>query len=569
MFDLDDCFKEIIQKYIPNRYKVWSDDLVYSKVYMILQKKCLKKNVAMWGVGDINNIPKTYVSRFLSTFADSLQNTKCVIDVRKELRGKEILSIPIILPSDIDKFDVDIILITSYRSRKYIAKEIETSCPSIPYLDVYEELEKMGFSTDVDIFVENDKYINLYDQRTRYEMASDIDDKKTQCDKLLAMYADIKDIFCMFKIIEECTIEDALYIRKLQNLKKDLLSLQNKIKQEIRNRNDIIVWFQDAFRNIDWYDSDNKKFKILKNISKKSVCFVNSYATAPVTYESMYSIITGKMPLDGKVYDSRFKFDVEKFEFLNKSLNKKYDLRFYTDERFDIFFPHKKLKTYYRKYIPEIIWEILSQMCNGKSEKIVHFAYAFKELHVPFMCGFFSRKPIRTIFSKMGLEDENVDWKKVKVQFDDCLKYLDFELEYFFDLIGSETSIVLFSDHAHIVYDENENKPFYLYYDNLEKSVKNVFMIYKKNWKHKVYNDMVSMVDFNKIASLVFSQKVLQLPKRDRIYYQYYPIQNITIRENAKKFNGEDYIDGIDCCYDGKNLEINTPHIKEIKKITN
>ena len=40
-----------------------------------------------------------------------------------------------------------------------------------------------------------------------------------------------------------------------------------KVRETIVHRNDVVVWFQDAFRNIDWYDSEKKQFRVLKNIS--------------------------------------------------------------------------------------------------------------------------------------------------------------------------------------------------------------------------------------------------------------------------------------------------------------
>ena len=166
------------------------------------------------------------------------------------------------------------------------------------------------------------------------------------------------------------------------------------------------------------------------------------------------------------------------------------------------------------------------------------------------------------------INKENGNWHDIKVQFADCLKYFDEELENFFAMLGDDTMMILFSDHSHVVYDQYESKPFYLYYNNLEKSVKNVFMIYKKTWEHKVYDSLVSMIDFNDIAMKIFSEKSLQLPNRESIQYQYYPIQNISIRENAKYFNGEDYIDGIECCYDGNEIKVKTPNKKEcIEKV--
>ena len=567
MFDLDMEFSKIIHKYLTVEYKENKRDLIYGKVYKILRSKCFKKNIAMWGVGDLNNPEETYVSKFLNVFADSLQNTKCLVDMRREIEGKELLGLPIVLPDKMFKYNVDVILVTSYRSRKYIVKEIQAQYPNIPYLDVYEELEKMGFNVDADIFAEDDKYIDLYYQKEKYLNAININDQEEEFQKLLIMYADIKYVYYICKCINECEINDYSFISKINKLREELIQLMEKVRETIVHRSDIVVWFQDAFRNIDWYDSEKKQFRVLKNISKKSICMVNSYSTAPVTYESLYSIITGNLPFEGKVYDTKFRFNIEEFAFLKKALEENYYIKYYIDEAFDFFYPNKRLETYYKKYLPEIIWEILQQMCVD-DKNTLHFAYALKELHVPFLCGCFSQEPTRTLFSRMGLEGENGNWHDIKVQFADCLKYFDEELENFFAMLGDDTMMILFSDHSHVVYDQYESKPFYLYYNNLEKSVKNVFMIYKKTWEHKVYDSLVSMIDFNDIAMKIFSEKSLQLPNRESIQYQYYPIQNISIRENAKYFNGEDYIDGIECCYDGNEIKVKTPNKKEcIEKV--
>ena len=89
----------------------------------------LKKNCNVGGVGDLNNPEETYVSKFLNVFADSLQNTKCLVDMRREIEGKELLGLPIVLPDKMFKYNVDVILVTSYRSRKYIVKKYKRNTP--------------------------------------------------------------------------------------------------------------------------------------------------------------------------------------------------------------------------------------------------------------------------------------------------------------------------------------------------------------------------------------------------------------------------------------------------------
>ena len=93
-------------------------------------------------------------------------------------------------------------------------------------------------------------------------------------------------------------------------------------------------------------------------------------------------------------------------------------------------------------------------------------------------------------------------------------------------------------------------------------------MIYNKKWKPEIHNELVSMIDFNEIACQIYEKDSLELPYRKEVYWQYYPVYNKTIRENAAFFNGEDYIDGIECCYDGDAVKVSTPHsIKQIKKV--
>ena len=43
MLKISERLERIIHKYLPNKYKANNNDLIYSKVYSILQEKCLKK----------------------------------------------------------------------------------------------------------------------------------------------------------------------------------------------------------------------------------------------------------------------------------------------------------------------------------------------------------------------------------------------------------------------------------------------------------------------------------------------------------------------------------------------
>ena len=79
----------------------------------------------------------------------------------------------------------------------------------------------------------------------------------------------LKMYIIFVSVLMNVEINDYSFISKINKLREELIQLMEKVRETIVHRSDIVVWFQDAFRNIDWYDSEKKQFRVLKNISKK------------------------------------------------------------------------------------------------------------------------------------------------------------------------------------------------------------------------------------------------------------------------------------------------------------
>ena len=73
--------------------------------------------VAIWGAGDHT----TQVLMELISLEE--KNTVCFVDKNRMLHGKKIKGIPILPPGEIEKNDIDYIVISSYAFREEIATE--------------------------------------------------------------------------------------------------------------------------------------------------------------------------------------------------------------------------------------------------------------------------------------------------------------------------------------------------------------------------------------------------------------------------------------------------------------
>lgn len=554
----DEKLVEIVKKYGFLDEGSASNKIFY-EISNILKEKCKGKRMAMWGIGDINNPKETYAYKFMETYVYFLGEIVCMVDAREDYQGKKMLDIPITNPDSLEEYDVSVVLITSFRSRKYIAKDIRNRFPDIYCLDIYEELEKRGVKTDKDIFANDSKYIDIFYLRKAYEEADNFIDKGLGLRKLIAKYLEIRDIYYVLYFIDEFINNQYEGYEEVLKSKQEIEELLAEIKDNISKKDDIVIAFVDAFRAIDWYDKKEEQFKLLKNISKNSKCFVNSSATGPVTYESMYSIMTGKMPLEGKIYNNKYSFDVEESEFFNEAVKRGYKINNYFNETYKIMEENENVKQYIGEYLTFNLWRLICNMAE-KQSKNIHFFYAI-ELHIPFICGYLENEPIETVFSRMGLEESEEDFEKVSKQFENCLEYINLEINYFWDFLSEDMRKIIFSDHSHIV-NNYKKAPYYMYYNDIEQSVHNVFMISGKNIEPGIIKDLVSMRDFNKILLPILDDKDCSVIKRDVVQYEYYPVMNKSIRECSGLFGGEKYIDGIKCFRNEKNLVVFTPNGK-------
>lgn len=538
---------------------------VSDRVYHILEEKCYGKRVAMWGVGDIRYRDDILPSKFMDRYAYMFQKAVCIVDINKAYEKMELRGLPIIIPESLPDYDPEIILITSFYKRREIREMCVGMFPGIPCLDVYEELERQGIDMSINIFFENFGYMNLYDAKHEYEFCTDFEQKGACLKSLIRKYAYIRDIPSMMKFIREYISNKFSGYRQMEQLEEELEDFLETLKGKVKsNTRDVLLLFLDAFRGDDWYDAETGKFNVLGKLSRESACFVNMNATAPCTYESMYSVVTGKLPMDGDAYE-KIQYRVEDFRLVDELYHNGYGIKCYFPNEYTLL--ENREPVVYRRsvYLAEKLWWILCEMADGDGAYL-HFLYSM-ELHYPFVCGYHTGSPRLKPEPDRG-ETPHEAAGKAEQQHRDCLAYVDLLLGFFLQFINGKVLKVLFSDHSVKLYDGAGMKPFYMYYADISSSVHNVCMISGEGISPQVIRKLTSMKDFNDIVLSAYRERKVRIPNSKVIQYQYYPVLNRSLREQAKEIVSADrYIDGINCYRNDKFLVVYLPEGEEVYRI--
>ena len=178
------------------------------------------------------------------------------------------------------------------------------------------------------------------------------------------------------------------------------------------------------------------------------------------------------------------------------------------------------------------------------NEKTFNFMYVPYELHFPLICGWHEKKPQVSGFVDVGIKDTK---EYVPRQLEECKDYVNKMLEYYHDWFSDDILFSVFADHSQVVYDESKQKPYFMYYNNLERSVHVTFFIKGFGIEQQWNENLVSLYDFTDILATLMRDHELRVPNREIAVYQYYKIHYKKLREYADEHDLKDYIDGMQC----------------------
>lgn len=535
---------------------------IHNLLMDLFKTRCDGKRVALWGAGR-KNTENSHAAVILKKYTTYIQGMCCLIDSLPELQGDEFMGYPIIAPSDIKNHEIDIVIIASKVQADSIVKDLHSIVPDCEYIDIYGELKQRGITIYHKFYEESNIYTTLYQLRKSYEEEENpmIKDKKLWT--IIRAYLSIQDFYSAKKFAK---IYDKAGYSKVDKLKEFFSKLQ-EMESEIQSKNakkkeDVVIFFVDSLRAMDVYHKDtngNWQGEMLKPYLKDAVVFTNAKSTGVTTYESMISVVKQRYPYEQNVYENNIMAEFDEFKLLPIAKDQGFDIRFYISEGYQIIHNHPDVYFKRQVYLPSKLWKLATDMACTK-EKTFNFIYVPYELHFPLICGYHNEEPKVSGFVDVGVKDTK-DY--VPRQLEECKTYVDHMFCYYKPYFSDDILLSVFADHSQVVYDEEEQKPYFMYYNKPERCVNVTFFVRGYDIRQQWVEQLVSLYDFSDIFKSLIEKKQLQIPKREIAVYQYYKIHYKKLREYAIDNGMEDYIDGMQCFVTKKGIYMVTAAGKE------
>ncbi|RXI45896.1 hypothetical protein DP145_00730 [Clostridium tetani] len=533
----------LIKRYFPYENINSNLDIINEIGKIIEENK--SNNFAIWGSGE-------HTENLHKYFSSEIKDAQCIIDNNKALAGSKFLGFNTIKPDDIHEYNLDTIFISSYGGREDIKRQAEQLVQNCNIIDFYEKLEEKGIEINGVFYIYESTYIELYDFVYKYKNSCNRLEKQLYLKKIIVLYLKIRDIYNAKKFIktyiEERFEDKNIFETLLLEIESLVIDLSNKLRS--RKGNDILLLFLDSLRAKDVFDN-NSVMKYTNKILDNSKYFTNAFASSIFTYESVPSMFIGKLPFCDGIYKRKLAGENEVL-FIKRAIDEGYTIKIFTADFWKIIDGNNIQYGQYSNFMTTNFWNAICDLAQNENEKTIYLLYFLQEIHPPHICGYSTIKPIVHNTPFACNDDIKQTQEQYNIQYRDCLKYVDTQLEFYFNILGDYITKVLFSDHGQIIenamselnnigtlagwHDERYHVPLILNGDKV---------------KHSKYDDMFSMIHLNDvIVSLMDNKEYINNEKYVEVNFS--KICNDTIRKNYLKAGYEDYIHGFRVLRDDK-----------------
>lgn len=249
--------------------------------------------------------------------------------------------------------------------------------------------------------------------------------------KLMGFCVLEKDILGLKKYL---TIYAGEYDESFRNYIREINLLISEIKEKIAKRKDkdVIVHWVDAVSN----DRLREEMPFLYHLSmeKGSMKSEYAYTCMPWTTPTMKTIMTGKDPIEGRLYDIKVLDD--EMELLKQIGNKGYEFLYFGNAVWAEKIIPKKYQGFslddMRTYIStEYLWNAVNRLAVGRDKHYFMLIHALYETHAPYFCP--ESDKLRGL--RKGQERTASAW-------------MDRQLEFYTGIMGDKSLQIYMGDHG-------------------------------------------------------------------------------------------------------------------------
>ena len=465
------------------------------------------KRVAIYCYGE-------HTKMLFTDFVAELRDIVCIIDNGSVSNDS---NFKIIKDADIEKYQLDGIIISSYRYKGEIKQGLCDNHKSVDTLDLYEELRKQGISLEHEFY-----FAGPYQVYSRInKIISNIEKNESiaPLKLLLEEYICIKDLRLARELSNKIyTITGDDRDREIYECIRDLYEAE--LNQLAHNdKSNTLLLCLDGMRRDDFYCGMQKTYKLLK---KSSYSYTNAYSYSTMTFESLVPVFEENSNQKTKYY-LREETEAKNCRFMKKALDEGRYIAIYGDGNHYIYDDRIKYSGK-PQTVTEKIWDFINDLdgiTNG-----VFYLHELYESHYSFINPYTKSKLIAQgsamLFDFLPQNSGKLRTDYMSQQ-RDALRYLDDTLAPFIEALPC--NMVLFADHGNIMLDADTRlKDISVPQLSAgEEWIRIPLLIRYYDKKSRENNDLISLMSLNDLILSVMSDEK----------YKYDSIEYIKIGRSA------------------------------------
>ncbi|MDE7239161.1 MAG: hypothetical protein K2N41_05550 [Lachnospiraceae bacterium] len=425
-------------------------------------------------------------------------NFKYIID--KNPKESVDTGISYILPDAIGDYKIDIIVISSYKHRRDMLRELQEADFRGEIIDIYDMLEKHDIYLDAAFYVPqgaSSYYIDVYYGRKKYEDETDPVKRELLLRRLIGRYLVLRDFVYAHKFIEMYTEE---FGGTLTAFWEELLKLLSDIRHKMTQKStqDIIVFWVDQLRY-----KDVERMKCIREIADHAKNFKFAYTQNLQTSTTIQTIFSGRDLLDEKAYLLEV-VDEETsplYRFLKKN---EYDFKYMGEVKNSYF---AEINTYSSEIgstiLPFNLWRLVCDLLDN--DRNAMYIVQTLEAHEHHYCGY-----VTDIYNDISA----ASYDGFVRRYEECVDYIDQQFAFYYPLLDYGASKIIMSDHGQELenvykFDEEVNPRSERFKIGRwsEDSIHVVLMVDSPYFEAGTVNGMFSLVQFSEIIESVINKK--------------------------------------------------------------
>lgn len=434
---------------------------------------------------------------------------------------------------------IDGIIISSWVYKDDIKTKLRTNYRDIRYLDIYDELEKMGIHLNSCYYAgchPYSRYSDLNQGQRSLLKNRNVETLQTELKKIINIYINIKDFKSAIKYAQKLLeLSDGTWEKLLIERLKEIYRLQIDVLRKIDDNN-VIILCLDGLRRKDI--SENNINNLYELIQKDMYFFENAYSVSTSTFESLIPAYSENDNLKTKYYQmNKIKSNNCRFIMTAKKQNRK--IVFYTDGADYIEDDKIRVKSQ-SQTATEKLWDFIIDAIEEKNGLFyIHILY---ESHYSYPNPYTAEEIVadgtNIMFDYLEHNGGQIrtDYNK---QQKDALKYIDDVIVPLIEKL--QCRMVLFADHGNILIDkgmplESIEKTKFTFHEDLIQvplAIKSPEMEVKKD------TGINSIMELNNIIISLMEKKRVELKKKDYIKVVRSEIYNPDFKYLYKKVDNE------------------------------